>query len=515
MRVPALLSRLLLTFVAGLLLVGAAVATPAAARGGYQPSFEQTGCDTAHFAGRLPAGMEIQCGLLTVKENRLNAFSMSNKVVLPVAIISSTAAKAKADPVVMLNGGPGGGVFEYFTVTDETGTVVGFADYVMALAESRDIIMMDQRGAGRAEPSTHCPEYSTLVTLQQLLSSPGDLAEEKALLHDNLRQCVETVRADGVDLNQYDTPNLARDLRDLRKALGIKKWNVYGHSYGGLLALELLRQEPWALRSVAMDAPVVPFEDNWSLSRFAAAWRNGFEAIAKTYGIVDVEARLEDLVAKFDTTPYAPTDTIAAGLVFTGEDVMHNLHSAMYVPVFMQPPQLDLWIPNLEAYGTADAFDFGALIGFPPGVAPTVFDVYAAFIPMVYSDNADGMVTAILCSGGARLAEEATLDQIRDAYGVYGIPRIDFPEISQVCDGLGIELDPWWTHLVRGTKVPTLIRHGSLDHAVPPGWSVKLAEKLGPHSQHLEFPFAGHALPDMVPADTLAEFISHPYKPVG
>jgi pimeloyl-ACP methyl ester carboxylesterase len=223
--------------------------------------------------------------------------------------------------------------------------------------------------------------------------------------------------------------------------------------------------------------------------------------------------RLESLVDKFDIEPYAPAATIGAGLVFTGEDAMHALHSGMYLADFV--PLLDLFVSNLEAYGTVHEFDLGEMLGFPTGLAPTLFDLYAAFIPIVYADWADGMVLAITCSGSARVAEEVTLDQVRSEYGVYGIPRIDFPEVPQVCDGLGIQLDPWWTYRVRRTRVPTLIRHGSLDHAVPPDWSVRLAQKLGPRSQHLEFEYAGHALPVTVPVDTLVQFIDQPYRPVG
>ena len=230
MRAHVRLSRLLISFLAGLLLVGAAVAPPASAGGGYRPQYREVGCDGPQFAGRLPTDMEIECGLLTVKENRLEQLTEGNRVVLPVAIIKSAAAKAKADPVVMLNGGPGGGAFEYFTVTDDVGTVVGFADHVMALAQSRDIILMDQRGAGRAEPSTDCPEYSTLVSLQQLLVLPGRAGCGEG---DAPRQprtvCREPARR-WCRPQPVRHPNLAQDLRDLRRALGIKKWNVYGHS---------------------------------------------------------------------------------------------------------------------------------------------------------------------------------------------------------------------------------------------------------------------------------------------
>ena len=166
-----------------------------------------------------------------------------------------------------------------------------------------------------------------------------------------------------------------------------------------------------------MDAPVVPFEDSSSLAEFGGEVEQGAEAIAAFYGVVDLESRLEAVVARFDAEPYAPMGTAGHGLVFTGEDAVHALHSALYLADFV--PLLDVFLSNLEDYGTAQAFDLGE-VGFPTGLAPTLFDLYAAFIPMVYTDNADGMVTAITCSGPAASPRRPRLNRCVPSTGSTG-----------------------------------------------------------------------------------------------
>ena len=54
----------------------------------------------------------------------------------------------------------------------------------------------------------------------------------------------------------YASADVARDLRDLRRALGIEQWNVIGLSAGGEATLELMRLDPQGIRSVILDSPV-------------------------------------------------------------------------------------------------------------------------------------------------------------------------------------------------------------------------------------------------------------------
>lgn len=506
------LSPVLVAFLAGLLLVGAAVATPATAGGGYTPQYEEVGCDAPQFAGRLPAGMDIECGLLTVPENRDLPMVEGNTVVLPVAVLKSTGSDPAPDPVVMLNGGPGGGGLEYFL-----GGIFGgpptAPDYIVELLAERDVILVDQRGAGRAEPSTFCPDE--LPVLYDIFGDDQDpVYEKQVLLADMIIGCLDDLRASGVDLDQYDTPTIAKDLKDLRAALGASKWNVYGHSYGGQVALELMRVQRGGLRSVVLDAPVLPYADQWSLAAWAAAAEPGFGAIAAAYEVADIDARLTALREKFDTDPYMTTDPYTgASLVLTGKDAMHVLHSAMYLPDFI--PALDLFVANLEAYGTAAEFDLGAYLGFPTGAVPTTFDLYFLFFAGLYADSSAGMVHSITCADQARIMQEVALADL-DADYPYGDMRVDFPDYATLCEQIDVDPIPWGAYRVNRTSKPTMVRQGLLDHAVPADQSRDLVQRLGPRAQYLEFPTYGHNVQDYgaCSTDTLVQFITNPTEQV-
>jgi len=56
------------------------------------------------------------------------------------------------------------------------------------------------------------------------------------------------------DLSAYNSTESAADFVDLRKALGIAAWNVYGTSYGSYLAQTLVRDHPEGIRSVVLDS---------------------------------------------------------------------------------------------------------------------------------------------------------------------------------------------------------------------------------------------------------------------
>lgn len=75
------------------------------------------------------------------------------------------------------------------------------------------------------------------------------------------RSCRDRTAGGGYDLGAYDTTANAADVADLRVALGLDEWNIYGVSYGTHLALTLLRDHPDGIRSVVLDS-VVPTQSN-------------------------------------------------------------------------------------------------------------------------------------------------------------------------------------------------------------------------------------------------------------
>lgn len=512
MRARVRPSRLLPSLLAALL-VGSAAAVPGNAVGDdVSAGYREVSCAAPQFEGRLPEGLDAECGLLTVPENRELPLVAGNSVVLPVAVLTATGPDPAPDPIVMLNGGPGYGGLEYFLGGTFGGPPVA-PDYIAELQEGRDVILYDQRGTGRAEPALSCPDE--LPVLYEIFGTAADpVYEKQVLLADMAVECLADLRTAGVDLDQYDTPTLARDLKDLRAALGIQTWNVYGHSYGGQLALELMRVQPGGLRSVVLDAPVRPDVDQWSLASWSTRAEAGFNAIAEAFEVDDIDATLAAIRAKFDADPYLTTDPYTgASLVLTGKDAIHVLHSGMYLPDLI--PALGLLAANLEAYGTPDEFDLGVHLGFDPGQVPTTYDLYFLFFAGLYAGTYDGMGWAVQCADQARIMQDADLAALT-ADVPYGDPRVDFPDFPTLCERVDIQPVPWGAYRVNRTSVPTMVRHGLLDIAVAPEGSRDLAERLGPRAQYLEFPLYGHQILDYGECSTevLAQFVNDPTSPV-
>ena len=116
---------------------------------------------------------------------------------------------------------------------------------------------MDQRGTLFTDPALLCPESDRARASTVGLRYDSD--ESGTLLVDASRECYERLMAEGVDLGAYNSKQNAADFADLRKALGIKEWNVYGVSYGTDLALTYMREHPEGIRSVAIDSVVPPY----------------------------------------------------------------------------------------------------------------------------------------------------------------------------------------------------------------------------------------------------------------
>ena len=89
--------------------------------------------------------------------------------------------------------------------------------------------------------------------------------------------CNRRLVATGIDLGAYNTTENAADFADLRVALRIPKWNVFGDSYGTNLAMTLMRQHPQGIRSVTIDSVEPP--EVVTAGSFAPNAREGFDRL--------------------------------------------------------------------------------------------------------------------------------------------------------------------------------------------------------------------------------------------
>ena len=206
--------------------------------------------------------LSITCGYLTVPENRSK--SDGRTIRLAVATRRATAPNPKPDPIVFLTGGPGG-----------SGLVEG-PGVAREWHPDRDVIFLDQRGELKSDPFLSCPEIDAFMASTVGLSwlAPETIQQDAA----TTRTCRDRLAAAGADLAAYNTTESSADLADLRIAMGIKEWNVYGVSYGTDLALQTLRDHPAGIRSVALDAVLPP-----NINPIENGWRAALESSTAIY----------------------------------------------------------------------------------------------------------------------------------------------------------------------------------------------------------------------------------------
>jgi pimeloyl-ACP methyl ester carboxylesterase len=200
-------------------------------------------------------GQDIFCYYLTVPAR--HADPSGDTLRLAVIVIRATDPSPNPDPLFFAQGGPGGSTIDLYT---------SYLFNAHRLTPNRDFVLLEQRGTLYAQPALYCAEYDDYVieNLNVILSDD----ESERLSRQALFTCLERFRADGIDLSSFNSVENARDIESLRLALGYEQINLYGVSYGSLLAQHYMRLHPDSLRSVILDG-VVPIGSNLYLESTA------------------------------------------------------------------------------------------------------------------------------------------------------------------------------------------------------------------------------------------------------
>lgn len=214
-----------------------------------EPTFTEGECPD-DIIGFDAEDEDAVCGTVTVPENRDEP--EGTEVVLPVMLLPATGSNPEPDPILYLEGGPGGAGFDNASV---------FAS--VSWRVDRDIILYEQRGTGRATPLLNCDEMDE--RLEEFFPLESDSPEAEALDEELFTACRDDLLDEGIDLDAYNSAASAQDVADLRVALGdefgFDEWNLLGISYGTRLALTVLRDAPEGVRSVIIDSVYPPAAD--------------------------------------------------------------------------------------------------------------------------------------------------------------------------------------------------------------------------------------------------------------
>jgi pimeloyl-ACP methyl ester carboxylesterase len=212
-------------------------------RSTYQPRFK-TSETTTH---PIKKDQNFTFGYLEVLENRQN--KDSDTIQIPVYIFKSRSKHPKKDPIIYTVGGPG-------ATTMPSAQYMKYYQYL----DDRDFILIEQRGTRYSKPHLDCPEWSRAVYESNLPNF--DEANLETHFEKAAQACRDRLTGMGIDLNGYNTLEIAADINDLVQVLGIEKYNLLTISYSTKIAQVLMRDYPERIRSVVMDSPL-PLEVNY------------------------------------------------------------------------------------------------------------------------------------------------------------------------------------------------------------------------------------------------------------
>jgi len=183
-------------------------------------------------------------GYLKVLENRKDP--NSRMIEIPIYIFKSRSKNPKKDPIIYTVGGPG-------STTMPTAQYMNYYKYL----DDRDVILVEQRGNYYAKPHLNCPEWSQAIYESNQPSF--NKANGSNLFERATKSCKERLEQKGIDLNGYNTNEIAADINDLTTVLEIEEYNLLTISYSTKIAQVLIRDYPQKIRSVVMDS-ALPLE---------------------------------------------------------------------------------------------------------------------------------------------------------------------------------------------------------------------------------------------------------------
>ncbi len=296
-----------------------------------------------------------QCGEIEVPLDYRDP-SRADAITIAVTRLPAAVASGRIGSLVLNPGGPGGSgldlAWSYAAL------------FPSALTDSFDLVSFDPRGVGR----------STAVDC-------GDLDRSYTVVE---RDCIDN---SGDLLPFVGTANVARDMEQLRKALGDEQLTYLGFSYGTALGAVYADLFPESVRAVVLDGSIDPAAGQYNIDGTSTgSFSDPFYGVQDFQGTLDVfldlcdasrlcragprsRVLLNDLastVEQADTAYFDEWDDVV-----TDRQVNGIVASAMY--------NTDLWVPLAVALADAaqgDASTLAALGSFLEAGYPRAQDTY-------------------------------------------------------------------------------------------------------------------------------------------
>ena len=437
----------------------------------------------------VPYRADVDCGYLSVPEDR--SISGGPLISIHVAIFKSKSPDPAPDPIVYLEGGPGGYALENISLSYDA--------LIEPFLSRRHFVIFDQRGVGYSEPNLQCPEAKSLM-YENL---------EKNLTFDEIRDkdvatsiaCRDRLVSEGVNLKSYSSAENGADLAALREALGYDQWNLYGISYGTRLALTTMRDHPIGIRSVILDSsyPLQADLFETSLSNTDRSFSLLFSDCESdpdcNTAFPELETMFYDLVTQLDTSPVIvkavnPLNWKTVDVLLGGDEFTHILFLAMY------STELIPSLPWLIASTYEGVYDLAGLV------------LGLDLLMQEYFSH--GMYLSVMCGDEVPFSNQEKIIAGYDESHRLN-KYFDKKWIFEMCEAWGDVEGDTVENLAVISDIPTLVLAGEYDPITPPFWGREVAENLS-ESFFYEFPGMGHgvSVSGQCPLDITLEFLDDP-----
>lgn len=434
----------------------------------YEPRYEEAPCQF-----EAPRGVRVTCGFATVPESRTT--NNGRTLRLTVAVYRSTSTNPSPDPVLFLQGGPGGEAVQL--------SANAFSVLVQPFLSTRDYITFDQRGTGYSDPLMNCDELDKVYRQDIYGTLP---LESKELVYQNaFFSCSGLLQAQGNNLSAYSTVESAADLRDIVRLLGYEKVNLYGVSYGTRLALVTMRNHPEIVRSAILDS-VVPVEAN-VVEDYP---RSVDSALAQMFvscavdpncarAYPDLPTVFWDLVKELDANPV--TLSTSAYPIGTVTETVDGAYLLSVITGSLRSPDFIITAPQ-TIYRVKDG-DYSTLIAAQ----------YS--LPFEFDGISPGLYISMMCREHVL---DSTPEELALISGQVGVEQkvfrpfySDFADMYSACKTWGSAGPDLGEKDAVVSDIPSLVIEGSFDPATPPFMGRQVADTLT-NSYYFEFPTMGH-----------------------
>ncbi|MFZ6028483.1 MAG: alpha/beta fold hydrolase [Chloroflexota bacterium] len=427
-------------------------------------NFEEVDCAAEFDLFGNVAG--LVCGYLTVPSNH----DIPDGKLIRLGVVIFEAENALPDPVFLAQGGPGGSTIDAFSV------------YLLgpqaSMRTDRDFVLLEQRGTRHSEPALYCDEYDELAMEYLDEDLPQEEFTKKYLAA--LRQCRQRLDAAGITLSDFDSYQNARDIEALRLALGYGKINLYGVSYGSLLAQHYMRLFPDSLRSVILDAVVAP-QQNFLLDvayHENRVFQHLFDSCAADpvceRDYPDLENVFYALIEKLNADPVHlslrdPETSQRYTALLDGDGFNSVMYQTLYVADFVRTAPYLIY-----------AVEGGDYTAFSTILSLLTFDRSMSY----------GMYYSVMCAEDADFTPDDMILSDIHPY-IAGFHRNDAAEFLEICEDwdvepLGRAVDEAVQH-----DLPVLLLSGGFDPITPSEYAEIAAASLT-NSYQVEFPRGAH-----------------------